>query len=74
MSTKREGIPEYDRAGLDEPLFVLRAQDSIAPVVVMLWALNAGMHGVPQEKIEKARACAERMRRWQDLHGSKMPN
>lgn len=74
MSTKREGVPEYDKADPDEPLFVLRAQDSLAPVVVMLWALNAGMHGVPQAKIEKARACAKRMLAWQELHGSKTPD
>ncbi len=74
MSTKREGVPEYEKADLDEPLFVLRAQDSLAPEVVQLWALNAGMRGVPQVKVEAARACAERMRQWQELHGSKVPD
>ncbi len=74
MSTKREGVSEYEKADLDEELFVLRAQDSLAPEVVQLWALNAGMHGVPQHKVEAARTCAERMRSWQKLHGSKMPD
>lgn len=74
MSTKREGVPEYEKADLDEELFVLRAQDEIAPMVVLLWSLNAGMHGVPQAKIEAARACAKRMRSWQELHGCKVPD
>ena len=74
MSTKREGVPEYEKADLDEEIFVLRAQDSLAPVVVQLWSLQASMHGVSQDKIEKARACAKRMRSWQELYGCKVPD
>ena len=70
-------MPRKDREGKidsDEPTFVLRAQDMLAPVVVQLWALNAGMHGVSQDKVDRARRLAEQMRRWQELHGCKVPD
>ena len=34
MSRKRDGVPCYDKAEPDEPIFVLRSQDLIAPDVV----------------------------------------
>lgn len=74
MSTKREGVPEFEKADMDEPLFVLRAQDKLAPVVVRLWALHATMHHVPREKVIEARGLADRMDAWQALHGSKVPD
>lgn len=74
MSTKREGVPEFEKADLDEPVFVLRAQDQLAPEVVQLYALHATMVGVKSAKVESVRACAERMRKWQALHGSKRPD
>jgi hypothetical protein len=74
MSTKREGVPEFDKADLDEPVFVLRAQDDLAPEVVQLWALNATMRGAPKSKVEDARRCAREMRDWQRAHGSKIPD
>ena len=75
MSTKRKGVPEYDKAGLDEPIFVMRAQDAIAPEITELWALALSMRGSSDNpKIASARQCAREMRAWQDLHGCKMPD
>jgi len=74
MSTKRDGDPSYDKAELDEPIFVLRAQDTLAPSVVEFWVQVAKARGVPPHKIEDAWLCAVRMRRWQKAHGSKMPD
>jgi hypothetical protein len=74
VSTKRIGIPEYDKAAPDEELFVLRAQDSFAPEVVLLWAQTAKMRGCPQQKVEDARRAAARMRAWQEINGSKLPD
>jgi len=74
VSTKRVGVPEFEKADLDEPLFVLRAQDDLAPEVVQLWALNATMRGATKDKVEAARECARAMREWQRLHGSKIPD
>lgn len=38
MATKRTGVPCYDKAGEDEPLFVLRATDKFGPQVIRYWA------------------------------------
>lgn len=38
MAEKRHGVPCYDKAADNEPLFVLRAQDALAPMVVEYWA------------------------------------
>jgi hypothetical protein len=74
MSTKREGDPTYDKAELDEPIFVLRAQDRIAPMVVGLYALACTTVGVHPKKVESVRRVAEEMRRWQTTHDTKIPD
>lgn len=74
MATKREGVPEFEKADLDEPLFVLRAQDKLAPLVVDLYALSASREHVLPEKVASTHRCAAEMRRWQELHGAKLPD
>ncbi len=74
MSTKREGVPEFEKADLDEPLFVLRAQDLAAPVIVELYALHATTLHVGSKKVDSVRKCAADMRAWQALHGCKVPD
>ena len=62
-----------DKVGDDEPIFVLRAQDNTAPMVVDFWADNIvtlyQVKGMPipsdlQEKLDEARSHAEVMRQW----------
>jgi hypothetical protein len=48
-----------------EPVFVLRGQDALAPEVVLYWVALAIRHGVPDEKVQEARRWAEEMREWQ---------
>lgn len=55
-----------------EPVFVLRAQDIIAPQVVELWAIMAGSVHVNQPKVNRARNVAAHMRRWQHLNQTKV--
>ena len=74
MSTKRAGIPEFDKADLDEPIFVLRAQDALAPQTLNLYALQATFKGVSKEKIQSVRDVAEAMRAWQQIHPPKLPD
>jgi hypothetical protein len=38
MSTKRKGVICFQKAGEDEEIFVLRAQDATAHMIVLLWA------------------------------------
>jgi hypothetical protein len=74
MSTKREGVPEYDKAEMDEPVFVLRAQDQLAPEIVGLYALSAIRARVDPEKVRSVRRCEDAMRKWQAVHGCKVPD
>lgn len=64
MSTKREGVRCYDRAGIDEPLFVLRAQDRLAAGLVRRWAELAEAGGTKPEIVAEARECADKMDAW----------
>ena len=75
MSTKRKGIPEFEKAGLDEPIFILRAQDVMAPVIVELYALHCTtLPGMTRAKIDGVREAAKEMRVWQQINGCKVPD
>ena len=54
----------------DEPVFVLRAQDKLAPTLVRLWAQLVMLHeagGTP--KTLRAVELADRMEEWQEATG-----
>jgi hypothetical protein len=72
MSTKKEGVGCYDKAAEDEPLFVIRAQDSFAPKYVELWAHQAEVMGVNAEKVKGARQVAGEMLAWQKANPDKV--
>lgn len=64
MATKHEN-PCLDKVSDVEPIFVLRAQDKLAPGVVEVWANAAALQlGEEHPKVQQARACAEAMRQW----------
>jgi hypothetical protein len=63
-----------NKAADDEPVFVLRAQDAIAPDVVRLWAGRAWQAGVPQAKVNEAYDLASQMQAWQREHSAKVPD
>ena len=72
---------DYDRiqdpAGLipkDEPVFLLRAQDKLAPALVEAWALRASDIGAAKNIVDAAYSQADAMRSWQLKHGSKTPD
>lgn len=70
------------KAAADEPLFILRAQDVLAPELVRQWAFDLEERGPAPgaslvehlAKIEEARNSAKQMDRWQAEHGSKVPD
>lgn len=62
------------KAAPNEPIFILRAQDRLAPSVVESWADLAAALGAPFEKVREARELAESMKRWQRRHGAKTPD
>ena len=55
-----------NKAKDDEPIFVLRAHDALAPVVVKYWAQIAQDSGTPSEKIRDAWELANMMKQWPD--------
>lgn len=76
MATKNEEFDNpgscFNKAHPNEPLFVLRAQDRIAPEVVRYWA-HLASGGAPAEyimpahlsvKSDEALAAAARMEEW----------
>lgn len=58
----------------DEPIFVLRAQDKLAPILVEHWAELAQLLGAPREKTDEAIRLVARMRDWADKNGAKVPD
>lgn len=52
------------KAADDEPVFVLRAQDRLAPALVKAWADLAKEHGCSIIKCQEAYDLAEQMEDW----------
>ena len=58
----------------NEPVFLIRGQDAVAPEVVEFWAAKAQEAGADSRMVDAARRHAQRMRQWQDEHWSKIPD
>lgn len=63
MATKHNSVT-LGKAQDDEPIFVLRAQDRLAPALVRRWADEAERAGCPAGKVAEARTVADAMERW----------
>ena len=71
MATKREVLADplscWNKAGDDEPVFVLRAQDILAPWLVAEWAnmvLQLGDGRDLPPKVSAAYSICNEMRKW----------
>ena len=70
-----EGKGCLGKAALDEPVFVLRAQDKFAPDLLESWSHKVDVaKGCATEKGRKARALAHQMRAWQEMNSCKVPD
>lgn len=58
----------------DEPVFLLRAQDITAPLVVEYWVIRARKAGASKNILDAAKEQVEAMRKWQGEHGIKIPD
>ena len=59
-----------NRAADDEPVFVLRAKDRLAPAAIYEWARVAARDQVHEpERIQEARMLAEAMINWRASQG-----
>lgn len=54
----------FAHAAPDEPLFVLRANDEMAPLVVELWCVLSKDAGLHRSKLAEAYSLAQQMREW----------
>ena len=62
-----------NKAAEDEPLFVLRANDELAPYIVEEWAqCRIHQRGRDDPKALEAIQCANRMREWKDSQQTRM--
>jgi hypothetical protein len=59
----------YEKAGPDEPMFVLLARDRHAPTLVWLWATLRELDGEDAAVVTEARDCVAAMIRWAAEHG-----
>ena len=64
-ATKNEGLSAVEKADPDEPLFVLRGQDILAPEIVREWAHRLRVSGGDAAKVIDALNIADRMEEWQ---------
>jgi hypothetical protein len=62
MMARGEGV--LGKAPPDEPIFILRAQDSLAADMVEKWIIHARAAGCSKKKILDAMNIVEEMRRW----------
>ncbi len=83
MATKKQemeamagGRGVLGKAADDEPLFILRGQDMLAPAAIEYWAnLLSGIMGLDaKDKVEDARLAARKMRNWQRENGHRLPD
>lgn len=56
--------PCLEKVADDEPIFVLRAQDKLAPILVRMWCELAVLHGAGELKLIEAYNCAYDMELW----------
>jgi len=61
-----------NKASDSEPVFVLRAQDALAPQVIRHWAYKALQMGTPLEKVREALNSAQQMEEWQYVHRARV--
>lgn len=62
MAARGEGC--LGKAKDDEPVFILRGQDSLAADLVETWAIRARSLGCHNDKVREAMELAETMRAW----------
>ena len=67
----------HGKIAIDEPVFLVRAKDELAPKIMEYWATLWEASGDSLENTEMAdmvRNHAEKTREWQRLHGCKRAN
>jgi hypothetical protein len=74
MATKMQNLADpascFNRAAEDEPIFVLRAHDPLAPDAVRRWSYTRMLHrGTADVAAAEAAGVADAMEEWRKVHG-----
>jgi len=68
MALKRDEIADthscLNRAGADEPLFILRGKDPLAAKIIEEWAARAALAGLHNDRFREAFRYAQAVRAW----------
>lgn len=67
-------IDTENKIPVDEPVFLLRAQDKFAPKLLLQWAMEVRLAGGDPKVASEAESHAQEMLNWQKIHGSKTPD
>ena len=62
------------KIGIDEPVFLLRAKDVLAPGILMRWAHELIVRGGQQRMAKMVTDHAVEMIQWQEKNGCKLPD
>ena len=58
----------------DEPVFLLRAKDMLAPSILKLWAYHLRLSGGQVLMAQLVEEHADKMMEWQEKNGCKIPD
>ena len=75
--TDYQGIQDTEDATSikeDEPVFILRAQDALAPACLEFWADLLLEHGGDEHTADNIYKWADKMREYGEKHGNKIPD
>ncbi len=70
----KQTCPTLAKVGDDEPIFVLRAQDDLAPTIIRVWCELMELNCGDVAKTDEARECADDMAIWAHNNESKIPD
>lgn len=68
----RRIIDQDNKIPTDEPVFLLRAQDSLAPRLLLMWAMELRLRGGDPQMASNAEAHAQLMIDWQSRNSSRV--
>lgn len=66
--------PEQGGIPVDEPVFLIRARDILAPTVVAFWAFMAEQAGVDPAMVAAVKGQVKAIVDWQANHGAFLPD
>jgi hypothetical protein len=73
LKLKHFGDHELCEQLVEPDPFCIRATDTFALATIRAWIACAAAHGVKRDKIQKAEEKFKEIKRWQAVHGTRLP-